>query len=156
MFLWARRVIGWDTAEFSTWSGADEAVHQAGMVIWVGLAAYYHFSDHTVAAVGLISIGLWSVVLACIVGPEIWWLTIVATLLGCLEASIEPALRSLITSIPEKKDIGKILSLLGLLESIWLTVDRSIFTALYNACVETFPQVISPSYYLIINLFTLY
>jgi hypothetical protein len=27
------------------------------------------------------------------------------------------------------------------LESIWFTVDRSIFTHLYNALIETFPQV---------------
>ena len=141
MFLWARRVLGWDTTQFSTWSAADEAIHQAGMVIWVGLASYYHFSDHTVATFGLVSIGLWSVVLACIIGQQNWWLVIPATLLGSLEASIEPALRSLITRIPDKSDIGKILALVGFLEAIWLFVDRSIYTALYNACVEQFPQV---------------
>lgn len=143
IFLWARRVIGWDTAQFSIWSGTDEVVHQVGTVVWVGLAAYYHFSDHTVVAVGLISLAAWSVVLGCIVGPGTWWLSIVATLLGSLEGSVEPGLRSLITSIPDKNDIGKILALLGLVESIWLIVHRSTFTAIYNACVETFPQVIS-------------
>ena len=111
------------------------------MVLWVGLASFYHFSDHTVAIVGLVSIGLWSVTLASVTGPDGWWLTILASLLGSLEASIEPALRTLITSIPLSHNVGKILALLGLMESIWLIVDRSLYTYLYNYFVSSFPQV---------------
>lgn len=111
------------------------------MILWVGLASYYHYSDHTVAIVGLVSIGLWSIILACITGPGVWWLTILASLLGSLEASIEPALRTLITSIPFSHNVGKILALLGLMESIWLIVDRSLYTYLYNYFVSSFPQV---------------
>jgi MFS family permease len=70
-----------------------------------------------------------------------WWLVIFATLSGALEGSIEPALRALITSIPDKRDIGKILSFLGLLESMWLIVDKTLYTFLYNAFIEYFPQV---------------
>ena len=141
MYLWARRVFGWNASQYTTWSGADEAVHQDGMVLWVGLASFYHFSDHTVAIVGLVSIGLWSVTLASVTGPDVWWLTILASLLGSLEASIEPALRTLITSIPLSHNVGKILALLGLMESIWLIVDRSLYTYLYNYFVSSFPQV---------------
>jgi len=133
--------MGWNASQYSTWSGADEAVHQVGMVLWVGLASFYHYSDHTVAIIGLVSIGLWSVTLACVTGPGVWWLTILASLLGSLEASVQPALRTLITSIPLRKNIGKVLALLGLMESIWLTVDRSLYTYLYNTFVSTFPQV---------------
>lgn len=134
-------MLGWDATQYSIWSGADEAVHQVGMVVWVGLASFYLISDHTVAIFGLVSIALWSAVLSCITGPSLWWLTIIATLLGSLEGSIEPALRALITSIPDKRDIGKILSFLGLLEAIWLIADRSLYTFLYNAFIESFPQV---------------
>lgn len=141
VYLWARRVLGWDATQYSIWSGSDEAVHQFGMVVWVGLASLYHVSDHSVATTGLVSIALWSIVLACITGPSMWWLVILASLLGSLEASIEPALRTLITSIPDTHDIGKILAFLGLLESIWLIVDRSLYTFLYNTFVESFPQV---------------
>lgn len=141
VYLWARRVLGWDATQYSTWSGADEAVHQLGMVVWVGVASYYHLSDHSVAANGLISIALWSITLACITGPSLWWLVIIASLLGSIEASIEPALRTLITSIPDKADVGKILAFLGLLEAIWLIADRSFYTFLYNSFVESFPQV---------------
>ena len=151
MYLWARRVLGWDASQYSIWSGADEAVHQIGMVFWVGLAAYYSYSDHTVAIVGLISICLWSITLACITGPNVWWITILASLVGSLEASIEPALRALITSIPISKDVGKILAVLGLMESIWLIVDRSLYTYLYNTFVTTFPQVICIYFYLYID-----
>ena len=142
MYLWARRVLGWDASQYSIWSGADEAVHQVGIVLWVGLASFCHYSDYTVAIVGLISICLWSITLACISGPNFWWLTILATVVGSLGASTDPALRSLITSIPINSDIGKILAVLGLMESIWLIVDRSLYTHLYNTFVTTFPQVI--------------
>lgn len=111
------------------------------MMAWVGLASYYHFSEFVVAKVALVSVGLWSVTLACIISPTLWWLTIVATILGMFGACIEPALRTLITSIPDKKDIGKIFAFLGLLESVGLIVDQSIYTYLYNTHVETFPQV---------------
>ena len=134
-------MIGWNVPQFSIWSGVEKAAHQLVMVVWVGLASNYHLSGHTIAISGLISIALWSIVLASITGPSLWWLTIIATLLGALGASIDPALRALITSLPDKRDIGKILALLGLLEAIWLIVDRSIYTHLYNIFVESFPQV---------------
>lgn len=141
MYLWARRVMGWGATEFSTWSGVDEAVHQVGMVLWVLLAAAYGFHDTVVALCGLASVLLWSAALACIVGPRSWWLVAVATPLGMLEASIEPALRTLITSLSVEREAGQLLALMGLFESVWLTVDRTLFTFLYNTCVEAFPQV---------------
>ncbi len=134
-------MLGWDATQYSIWSGAEKAIHQLEMVVWVGLASYYHLSGHTVAIFGLISIAFWSITLACITNASLWWLTIIATLLGSLEAGIDPALRALITSIPDKRDVGKILAFLGLLESIWLIVDRSVYTHLYNAFVQSFPQV---------------
>jgi hypothetical protein len=70
-----------------------------------------------------------------------WWLVIIATLSGVLKASIEPALRALIITIPDKSDVGKIFAFVGLLECIWLTIDRSVYTHLYNALILSFPQV---------------
>ncbi|EFX77638.1 hypothetical protein DAPPUDRAFT_247259 [Daphnia pulex] len=120
VYLWARRVLGWDATEYSHWSSANEIFHQVGMVFWVGWASFYHLSNYTVAAFGLASIALWNIVLACITGPSMWWLVIIATLSGVLKASIEPALRALITTIPDKSDVGKIFAFLGLLEFILL------------------------------------
>lgn len=111
------------------------------MVVWVGMASYYHLSDYTVAIVALSSNALWSITLACITGPSLWWLTIIATALGALEGSIKPALCTLITTIPDQKDIGKIFAFLGLLECIWRIVDQTLYTYVYNVLVESFPQV---------------
>jgi len=141
IYLWARRVLGWDVTQYSNWSGANEAVRQVGMVILLGLASCYELSDYTVAIFGVISIALWNMMSIFITGPSLWWVVIITTLVGAFKASIEPALRALITSIPDKSDVGKILGFLGLLESIWFTVDRCIFTHLYNALITTFPQV---------------
>ncbi|KAI9551862.1 hypothetical protein GHT06_022198 [Daphnia sinensis] len=141
VYLWARAVLGWDVSQYSNWSGASDIFHQIGMVVWVGMASSYHLSDYTVAIFGLVSIAIWNIVLASIVDPCMWWLAIVATLLGAPKASIEPALRSLITSIPEKSDVGKTLAFLGLMESIWLMVDKSVYTHLYNALIQSFPQI---------------
>lgn len=112
------------------------------MVVWVNLASFYHLSDYTVGIFALVSMSLWAIVLACITRPSQWWLSIIATLLGSFEGSVKPALRTLITSIPDKKDIGKIFAFLGLVECIWEVVDQSFYTYIYNACVETFPQVL--------------
>lgn len=134
-------MLGWDVTQYSNWSGANEAVRPVGMVILLGLASSYELSDYTVAIFGLVSIALWNMMSIFITGPSLWWVVIITTLVGAFKASIDPALRALITSIPDKSDVGKILGFLGLLESIWFTVDRSIFTHLYNALIETFPQV---------------
>jgi MFS family permease len=133
--------MGWDPTDFSTWSGLDEAVHQIGMVLWVLVATRYSLHDTTVAIAGVTSIMLWSITLSCITDDSTWWLVIIASFLGMLEASIEPALRTLITSLSIGQETGRLLALLGLLESIWLTVDRSIFTFLYNTFVDDLPQV---------------
>lgn len=141
MYLWARRVLRWGVPEFSTWTSVESLAHQAGMVLLVTLAARLRLHDALVAAVGLVSIGLWSGALAFVLGPAQWWLTVVASLLGSFEAAIEPALRTLLTVLAAKGEAGRVLALNGLLEAAWLTVDRSIFTLLYNAFVESFPQI---------------
>lgn len=134
-------MLGWDATQYSHWSSANDISHQVGMVFWVGWASFYHLSNYTVAAFGLASIALWNIILACITGPSMWWLVIIATLSGVLKASIEPALRALIITIPDKSDVGKIFAFVGLLECIWLTIDRSVYTHLYNALILSFPQV---------------
>ncbi|XP_042866526.1 solute carrier family 46 member 3-like isoform X2 [Penaeus japonicus] len=141
MYLWARRVLRWGVSEFSTWTSVESLVHQAGMVALVSAAARLRIHDALVALLGLVSIGLWSGVLALVRGPAQWWLALVASLLGSLEAAIEPALRTLLTMVVAKDEAGRVLALNGLLEAAWLTVDRSLFTLLYNAFVESFPQI---------------
>ncbi|XP_057374974.1 lysosomal proton-coupled steroid conjugate and bile acid symporter SLC46A3-like [Daphnia carinata] len=141
VYLWARVVLEWDVGQFSTWSGASDFLHLIAMVVWVGVASSYHLSDYTVAIFGLVSIALWNIVLASTIAPSVWWLVIVAAFLGSLKTSIEPALRSLITSVPDKCDVGKILAFLGLMEAIWQTVDKSVYTHLYNAFIHSFPQI---------------
>lgn len=141
VYLWARRVLGWNTMQYSIWMGGNDALHQIGMLVLVAFASSYNISDHAVAMLGLISAGLWSTTLACVQQPSQWWLVILATCSGALLASSQPAIRSLVTNIADKKDVGKVLALLGVLESLWLSIDRTLFTLVYNACVETFPQV---------------
>ncbi|XP_063602532.1 lysosomal proton-coupled steroid conjugate and bile acid symporter SLC46A3-like [Penaeus indicus] len=141
LYLWARRVLGWGVPEFSTWTSVESLVHQAGMLLLVTAAARLRLHDALVAVAGLVSIGLWSGALALVRGPAQWWLTVVASLLGSLEAAIEPALRTLLTVVAAKGEAGRVLALNGLLEAAWLTVDRSLFTLLYNTFVESFPQI---------------
>lgn len=141
MYLWARRVLGWGPAIFSTWSSLDSVVHEVGMVAYVWLAARFGLHDTIVAAGGLLSLGLWSAVLACIMGPGTWWLVVVASLVGMFEPAIEPAIRTMLTTVVGVSEAGRVLALTGLLESAWFTVDQTIYTALYNAYVETFPQI---------------
>ena len=134
-------MLSWNAIQYSYWIGTNDAVHQIGMIIWIGIGSAEHLTDFTIATMGMVSIGLWSVFLACITDPSQWWLTIIATLIGAFKAGIEPALRTLITSIPDKKNVGKVFAFLGLLESIGMVVDKTIYTYLYNTFVESFPQV---------------
>ncbi|XP_069938913.1 probable peptidoglycan muropeptide transporter SLC46 isoform X1 [Cherax quadricarinatus] len=141
VYLWARRVLGWKPAVFSTWSSLDSVVHEFGMVVWVWVAARMSMHDTMVAVGGLVSLGIWSAVLACIIGPETWWLAVVASVLGMFEPAIEPAIRTLLTTVVGVSEVGRVLALSGLLESAWFTVDQTIYTELYNAFVKTFPQI---------------
>ncbi|RXG57879.1 Proton-coupled folate transporter [Armadillidium vulgare] len=141
VYLWARKVLQWNATQYSTWSGVEEGSHQLGMVAWVWFGERVHLHDCTIANGGFFSILLWSVTLACITGPSLWWLVIVASALGLLEASIEPAIRSMLTAVVGVGEEGRILSMLGILESVWLSADRALYTSLYNACVESFTQI---------------
>ncbi|KAK3867282.1 hypothetical protein Pcinc_027250 [Petrolisthes cinctipes] len=141
MYLWARRVLAWGPEEFSTWTSIDSLLHQLVMVLWVWIAAKARLTDSTVAVVGLISLALWSLVLSCIGGPNLWWLTIVASVLGSLEASIEPALRSVLTTVGGRGEAGRVLTLAGLLQAAFLTLDGTLYTFTYNTFVDTLPQI---------------
>ncbi|XP_076030078.1 putative peptidoglycan muropeptide transporter SLC46 isoform X2 [Oratosquilla oratoria] len=141
MLLWARRVLKWDPTEYSTWSSIDSVVHQVGMVLWVWVASHFLLHDCHVAAGGLFSMMLWSVVLAFVQSGRDWWLVIVATFVGMLEPSIEPAIRSQLTVVTGEGEEGRVLAFLGVLESSWFLVDGSLYTFLYNTYLETFPQI---------------
>ena len=96
------------------------------------------------ASVGLFSALLWSLSLACIDAAisETWWLVQMATVLGILQASVKPALLTLVTCcVAVKYEVGHILALLGLLESVWAPVDAALFNYLYNEYADNFPQV---------------
>lgn len=140
-YIWARKVLHWSPTTFSTWSSIEEASHQLGMVGWVWMGEYFTFHGCIIAIGGLFSIFLWSVTLAAITSSSLWWLTILASFLGLLEASIEPAIRSLLTAIVGLGEEGKILAVLGILEAAWLSVDRALYTYLYNVFIDVFPQI---------------
>ncbi|KAK7070539.1 hypothetical protein SK128_007788 [Halocaridina rubra] len=141
MYLWSRKVLQWGATEFSTFSSVDFFIHQIGMVGWMLLAAKIKLHETVIAIGGLVSQGLWCAVLAIIPGPSLWWLVIIASVLGMFESSIEPAIRAMLTALVGENESGKILAFNGLLEAIWLIVDRTIFTTLYNTFVEIFPQI---------------
>lgn len=141
MYLWARRVLQWGATEFSTWTSIDSTIHMVGTVIWLMIATKFRIHETVIAIGGLISQGMWCAVLACISGPSLWWLVIVASVLGMLEETIEPAIRTMLTVVVGENEAGKVLALNGLLESAWLTVDRTIYTNLYNTFVKIFPQI---------------
>ena len=140
--LWARKVLQWDVFQFSMWTGFEDASHQGGMVAWLAIAEKFNLHNCIISVVGIFSIMLWSITLACISGPTIWWLVIVATILGLLEASIEPPIRSMMTIIVGAGEEGRILAVSGMLESVWLSVDRLIYTVLYQLMLDYFPQII--------------
>lgn len=141
MYLWAQQVLKWGATEFSTWSSLDSVSHQAGMVAWTWVAERVALHDALVAAGGVVSIAAWSALLACITAPQMWWLAVVASVAGMLEPSIEPALRTMLTTVVGENEAGRVLSLVGLLEAAWFLADRSLYTYLYNTFVTTFPQV---------------
>ncbi|XP_068218770.1 probable peptidoglycan muropeptide transporter SLC46 isoform X2 [Palaemon carinicauda] len=141
MYLWARRVLQWGPTEFSTWSSIDSTVHMLGTVIWLLIASRFKLHETIIAIGGITSQGLWCAFLAIITGPALWWLVIVASVIGMFEETIEPAIRTMLTVLVDENEKGKILALNGLLESAWLTVDRTTYTALYNTYVEDFPQI---------------
>ncbi|XP_050705587.1 proton-coupled folate transporter-like [Eriocheir sinensis] len=141
MYLWAQQVLQWGATEFSTWSSLDSVAHQAGMVAWTWVAGRAALHDSLVAAGGVVSIAAWSALLACITAPQMWWLAVVASVAGMLEPSIEPALRTMLTTIVGEGEAGRVLALVGLLEAAWFLADRSLYTYLYNAFFVTFPQI---------------
>lgn len=141
MYQWAQNVLQWGATEYSTWSSVDSVVHQVGMVAWTWVAARAALHDTLVAAGGVMSIALWSGILAIITRPELWWLTAVATVAGMLEPCMEPALRTLLTTEVGEGEAGRVLALMGLVEAAWFLADNSIYTFLYNAFFTVLPQI---------------
>lgn len=141
VYQWSRVALKWDATNYSTWSTADSIIHQLGMLGWVWFAEQKSYHDLTTLAGGIISIMLWSAVLACITNPALWWLVIIASVVGMLEGSMEPPLRSLLTSVSGPGEAGKILAFMGLLEAAWLSVDSTLYSMLYYSFIDTFIQI---------------
>lgn len=141
MYLWSQNVLKWAAPQYSTWSSVDSVVHQAGMVAWTWVAARIGLHDALVAAGGVMSIALWSAILACITNPQLWWLVVVASVAGMLEPSIEPALRTMLTTVVGEGEAGRVLALMGMVEAAWFLADRSLYTFLYNTFFTVLPQI---------------
>ena len=141
MYQWSQNVLKWGPAAYSTWSSLDSVTHLGGMVAWTWIATYIGLHDTLVAAGGVVSIALWSGILACITSPQLWWVAVVASVAGLLEPCIEPALRTLLTTLVAQGEAGRVLALMGLVEAAWFIADRTLHTFLYDAFFTVFPQV---------------
>uniref|UniRef100_A0A182PGG7 Major facilitator superfamily (MFS) profile domain-containing protein n=1 Tax=Anopheles epiroticus TaxID=199890 RepID=A0A182PGG7_9DIPT len=138
-YLFTRRKFGWDLKQFSYFQFTDVLIIIFGNVIGIPiLKQLLHCSDTTVA---IVSIACY-IVDSLIVGfASSGWMLYLAISLTALKGTDGAALMTICSTILPAGDMAKFFTMALSLTAVVPLVSAPLFTVVYNATIETAPQV---------------
>ncbi|XP_064098362.1 lysosomal proton-coupled steroid conjugate and bile acid symporter SLC46A3-like isoform X2 [Macrobrachium nipponense] len=138
IYLWGLRVLNWDIYSYSIFSITND-VSQAVMILLL-TPAFLYFRLHDCSLGGITAVLVFTRLLALgmTTKPSQWWVPYLFILIPDEYLSI--AIRSLMSKICEKDEIGRVFAMLAVLEVFWPIVDSAIFTSVYGATIEFYPS----------------
>lgn len=136
----SEKVYHWDARSFSTFSASSKILATLFMTIWVVLfVKKFKVSERKLIKLGLLSACLSQTLLGTFLAPVTYLLAIP---IGSFGGLISIAIRSMVSSIVEPNEIGKIFSLMTTLESSLPLLSALIYTALFSASITYLPGLI--------------
>ncbi|XP_066988657.1 lysosomal proton-coupled steroid conjugate and bile acid symporter SLC46A3-like isoform X2 [Macrobrachium rosenbergii] len=138
VYLWGLRVLNWDIQSYSIFSVTND-ISQALMMLFLTPAfLYFRLHDCSLGAITAVLVFTRLLAMGMTTEPSQWWVPYLFILVP--DEFLSVAIRSLLSKICEKDEIGRIFAMLAVLEVFWPIVDSAIFTSVYGATIEFYPS----------------
>ncbi|XP_071529489.1 LOW QUALITY PROTEIN: proton-coupled folate transporter-like [Panulirus ornatus] len=138
MYLWALRVLNWDQDKYSLFSTTDQLAHEVVMLLLAPIVRYLGIHDCLVGAGSSLLYVLRLLAFGLITRRDQWWVLYMFVIIpGSFPAVV---IRSLMSKLCQEDEVGRIFSLLAILEVFWSVVDGAIYAAIYSATIDFYPS----------------
>ncbi|XP_069985963.1 proton-coupled folate transporter isoform X2 [Penaeus vannamei] len=138
LYLWTRRVYLWDENQYSLYSTVNQVLEQAMSLLAAPVLHKLAVHDCSMGAGVAFIIFLKLLTLGLTTSPSQWW---VIYLFAIMPSGItSAAIRALMSKICDADEVGRVFSMLAILEVLWPLVDSAIFTAVYSSTLDFYPS----------------
>ncbi|XP_046742668.1 tetracycline resistance protein, class D-like [Diprion similis] len=128
-FLFAKARLGWDVAQYSHFGGVGTLLNITALFGVPLLGAVPGISDTLLGILGLVSGLICSLTKA--LATETWHMYL-SVLIGMFAGIVSPVMRSILSKSVPAEDIGTVLSLTGVLETLSPLVGAPLFTLIFS------------------------
>nr|XP_045596294.1 uncharacterized protein LOC123756927 [Procambarus clarkii] len=138
MYLWTRRVFEWDEDQFSPYATVSMVTEVLVLLIATPIFHRLTIHDCVIGAGSVLLIFFKDLSFGLVTATSQWWVPLVFILVPTTLPSI--SIRIQITKLCDGEEVGRYLSLLAILEVLWILVDSAIFTAVYASTLAFYPS----------------
>ncbi|XP_066988656.1 proton-coupled folate transporter-like isoform X1 [Macrobrachium rosenbergii] len=138
LYLWALRVLNWDIDSYTVYKVANDLSHVLMILCLTPVFTCLRLHDCSVGGITATLVFSRLLALGMTTSPSDWWVPFLFVFIPSDLISI--AIRSQLSKICEKDEIGRIFAMLAVLEVFWPIVDSAIFTSVYGATIEFYPS----------------
>ncbi|XP_064098361.1 lysosomal proton-coupled steroid conjugate and bile acid symporter SLC46A3-like isoform X1 [Macrobrachium nipponense] len=138
LYLWGLRVLNWDIDSYTVYKVANDMSAALMMLSLTPVFVHLRLHDCSVGAMTATLVFSRLLALAMTTSPSEWWIPFLFVFIPTDLIGI--AIRSQISKICEKDEIGRVFAMLAVLEVFWPIVDSAIFTSVYGATIEFYPS----------------
>ncbi|XP_071526327.1 probable peptidoglycan muropeptide transporter SLC46 [Panulirus ornatus] len=150
-YLWSRLVLGWDQDQYSLWTTVTSTFHQVALLCVSPFLVMVH--DCVAGAVQCAFSLLEDLWVAFVTRPDQWWVMYASIVVSMAPSVTSIAIRSTMSKICDKDEVGKVFSLLAIMETIYPIADKALYVAVYDATIDTYPSAqhfVSSFFYLLL------
>ncbi|XP_042855935.1 proton-coupled folate transporter-like [Penaeus japonicus] len=138
LYLWTRRVYLWDENQYSLYLTINQVMEQVSSLVTAPLLHKMAAHDCSMGAGASFFLFLKLLSLGLTTNPSQWWVLYIFVIIPFSIPSA--AIRGLMSKICDADEVGKVFSMLAILEVLWPLADSALFTAVYSTTLEFYPS----------------
>ncbi|XP_042892042.1 proton-coupled folate transporter-like [Penaeus japonicus] len=138
LYLWSRRVFLWDERDFSEYTALAQLVEISVMLASAPLIQRLRLHDCTVGAASTFLVFVKMLALGLLTSSSQWWVVYVFIVFPVALPAV--ADRGMISKLCDPEEVGRIFSMMAILEILWPLVDSALFTVVYSSTIAFYPS----------------
>ncbi|XP_063592308.1 probable peptidoglycan muropeptide transporter SLC46 [Penaeus indicus] len=138
LYLWSRRVYLWDENQYSLYSTINQVIEQTMSLIAAPVLHKLAVHDCLMGAGTSFLSFLKMLTLGLTTSPSQWWVIYLFVIIP--NAITSAAIRAQMSKICNADEVGRVFSMLAILEVLWPLADSAIYTAVYTSTLDFYPS----------------
>lgn len=138
LYLWSRRVFLWDETSYSSYTAVAQLVEISVMLASAPLARRLGLHDCTLGAASTLLVFVKLLTLGLLTSTSQWWVMYLFVVFPVALPAV--ADRGMISKLCDPEEVGRIFSMLAILEILWPLVDSALYTVVYSSTIAFYPS----------------